>query len=142
MFDKNLNQVYRDMLQRCYNPKNRRYHRYGGRGITVCLRWRLSYHAFVKSMGKRPPGTTLERRNNDGNYSPQNCYWATWKEQFRNRKTNHWITINGRTKILDDWAKEKGMPKITLSTRILRGWNPKDAVMRPVNPRNRKTKTI
>jgi hypothetical protein len=137
MFDKRLYQAYQDMLQRCYNTNNPRYHRYGGRGITVCRRWRQSYQTFVRDMGQRPPRTTLERRNNDGNYTPKNCYWAPWKEQFRNRKQNHWITIDGRRQILNDWATERGMSKVTLSTRILRGWDPRDAVMRPVQKRKK-----
>jgi hypothetical protein len=135
MFDKRLYQVYADMLQRCYNPKCSRFASYGGRGILVCDRWKLSYRAFVEDMDLQPPGTTLERRNNDEGYSPENCYWAPWKKQFRNRRTNHQITIGDRTQILDDWAREKGISKVTLSSRLLRGWNPTDAVQRPVKKR-------
>lgn len=71
------------MRQRCTNPRHRAYPRYGGRGIVVCERWR-SFKNFLADMGERPPGRTLDRRDNDGPYAPWNCRWATAKEQNRN----------------------------------------------------------
>jgi hypothetical protein len=76
--------VWRSMHQRCSNPKHIRYQRYGGRGITVCDRWG-SFENFLADMGPRPTGLTLERKNNDQGYSPDNCKWATWSEQNRNK---------------------------------------------------------
>lgn len=73
------------MRERCYNPKHIAYHRYGGRGITVCDRWRNSFEAFLADMGARPEGRTLDRVNNNGNYEPSNCRWATPKEQRANQ---------------------------------------------------------
>ena len=73
------------MLQRCENPNHKKYVYYGNRGISVCERWHKSKN-FLEDMGSRPPGLTLERRNNDGNYEPENCYWATHKEQRKNRR--------------------------------------------------------
>lgn len=83
------------MKQRCLNPNNKRYSRYGGRGITVCARWIHSYKAFLADMGERPAGKTLDRKNTDGNYEPGNCKWATSQEQAENTSQNLRISVEG-----------------------------------------------
>jgi hypothetical protein len=79
--------IWVQMKQRCYNPKATRYEFYGGKGITVCKRWIESFDAFILDMGQRPSKRhSIERRDNNGNYEPNNCYWATYEEQRKNQK--------------------------------------------------------
>ncbi|SRR6266498_687224 len=87
--------IWSQMIQRCNNPNNKRYKNYGARGINVCPEW-LVFKNFLKDMGKRPEGLTLDRINNDGNYEPSNCKWSTYKEQNNNKqdKSPSIITIS------------------------------------------------
>ena len=78
---------WQQMIQRCENPKDPSYKNYGGRGILVCERWN-EFKRFLEDMGERPAGLTLDRENNDGNYEPKNCRWATRKEQNQNKRNN------------------------------------------------------
>jgi len=81
--------TWESMLERCYNPNNKQFKDWGGRGITVCNRWRHSFENFYADMGEKPVGKLLDRINNDGNYEPGNCRWATWKQSGGNRRPAH-----------------------------------------------------
>jgi hypothetical protein len=115
--------VWRSMRRRCYNRKTHNWHLYGARGIAVCERWRKSFAAFVEDMGPRPSGGyTIERRDNNGNYTPENCYWATMKTQSNNRRNNRAFEHGGRTLTLSQWAEVARIKNATISERLKRGW--------------------
>jgi hypothetical protein len=116
-------QSWRHIFQRCYNPKHNAYNRYGGRGIKVCDRWLESYENFLLDMGERPIGMYLDRIDNNGDYTPENCRWATPKEQARNKRNNHLLTYNGETRCLAEWAEITGIHPQTLINRIRNGWD-------------------
>lgn len=130
--------AWRDMIQRCKNPKLSNYHLYGGQGIKVCDKW-LKFDNFLEDMGEKPSGMTLDRTNNDGNYEPGNCRWATPKEQSRNRRINKYIEWNGKRLVAIDWQQETGINNITISTRLKRGWPVEQALtMPPFKPGDRR----
>jgi len=107
------------MKQRCYNEKNKRFPDWGGRGIRVCDRWLESFENFISDMGDRPsPKHSVERRNNDLNYDPSNCYWGTKKEQNSNTRRNHFLEYNGKKMILEDWARELGVCNATIRKKL------------------------
>jgi len=113
------------MINRCYNPATKSYGYYGGRGIIVCDRWRTSFNNFISDMGWRPDGKySIERINNNGNYEPGNCRWATTTEQARNKINTRFVTWEGRTLSLKAWAEEKGIGYHLLWDRIVkRRWS-------------------
>lgn len=118
------------MRSRCKNKKDPYYHRYGGRGIVVCDRWD-SFAAFLSDMGPRPEGCTLDRIDPRGDYTPDNCAWATAKAQSRNKEGTRRLTILGETRPLLEWAERNGIPKSAVEKRLKYGWTPHDAVTRP-----------
>lgn len=111
--------VWRNMIHRCTKSTNHAWKHYGGRGITVCERW-LDIKNFLADMGTPPLGKTLERINNDLGYSPDNCKWASLREQARNRRNIRLITFNGKTQCLRDWANELGISHGALGYRLAR----------------------
>lgn len=119
--------IYRSwsmMKDRCYNPNNTCYGRYGGRGIGVCQRWRESFEAFYEDMGDRPSGMSLDRIDNDGEYSPANCRWADSLTQRSNtRKPLRTFEINGVTKTVAEWCREYGVSQSLVNNRISNGWH-------------------
>lgn len=108
--------IWVQMRRRCQNPKCGNYSRYGGRGIRVCERWD-SFENFLADMGERPLGMSIERRDNDGNYEPDNCYWATFEEQNNNRRNVELIEFSGKSLSLRQWSRELGIAHGTLYTR-------------------------
>jgi transcriptional regulator of acetoin/glycerol metabolism len=107
------------MRNRCNNPNSHRYHRYGGRGITVCERWD-DYRNFLADMGEAPAGKSIERKDSNKGYEPGNCYWATPKEQGANTMQNRMITVGGETFHLTEWARRLGIGPDVLWKRLKR----------------------
>jgi hypothetical protein len=116
------------MKQRCCNKNNPRYSDYGGRGIKICDRWKDSYENFYKDMGARPAGTSLDRKDVKGDYTPGNCKWSGAKEQNSHTRSNNLVTYSGKTKTVTQWAKEKDINPGTLFSRLDNGWSKKDAL--------------
>ena len=128
--------TWMNMRSRCENTKNNRFANYGGRGIKVCDRWQ-SFDNFLSDMGRRPPGSSLDRIDNDAGYEPDNCRWATRKEQARNTSRNRIITWNGVSLLLCEWEEMVGIPASVIKKRIdVRGWSLTRALTMP----NRATK--
>lgn len=123
--------IWVGMWNRCTNPNDAvHYSRYAARGIVVCERWRR-YEAFLADMGRRPSSLhSLERVDNDGPYSPDNCRWATRKEQARNRRNTVYLTVDGETRSRAEWAELKGLSVRIIDRRMNRdGWSAERAVM-------------
>lgn len=114
-------QAYRGMMGRCYNPGNSRYPLYGGRGIVVCDRWKGNFPVFYEDIGPKPsPKHSLDRINNDGNYSPDNCRWATPSEQARNRSTNRLVVLDQRRITVAEASERLGIPYNRLHKQLPR----------------------
>lgn len=113
--------VWRGMLHRCYNPKAKQFKDYGGRGIKVCPEWRDNFRQFAADMTPRPIGYTLDRIDNDKGYSPKNCKWSTRKEQQRNQRRTHVVTIEGKKYKAIELAELTGLKCDTILARVRRG---------------------
>ena len=120
---------WKGILARCFNPRNHAYHHYGGRGITICERW-LLFSNFYADMGPRPEGMTLDRIDNDKGYSPDNCRWTTWEEQENNCSRNRFLTHDGVTLTIAQWARRLQITRGTLWHRLKAGW-PIDRALTP-----------
>jgi len=129
--------AWRAMHNRCYDSNVKSYRDYGARGIVVAECWhgRTGFHQFLADMGERPDDATLDRIDNDGPYSPDNCRWATRDEQANNKRNNRWITANGETLTISQWAKRLGCTAHNIGLRIKAGMSEEEAVTKPVADR-------
>lgn len=119
------------MLRRCEVPTHDSFKYYGGRGIKVCARWR-SFAKFVADMGERPKGTTLDRIDNDGNYTPKNCRWATKAEQMRNTRRSRFLVVRGEKITLSEASRRFGIDVRLIHKRLeVLGWNDERAATEP-----------
>ena len=136
-----LYEVWHGMKSRCLNERDRRYKNYGARGITICDEWRNSFESFrdwALANGYRDD-LTIDRKDNDGNYCPENCCWSTSKEQSNNRRSNKLITYQGKTQTMQQWADEMGISKDLLRSRLVVGkWSVEDALTKPIQKHSNK----
>jgi hypothetical protein len=140
--DSDLGHVKASMVQRCTKPNSIKYKDYGGRGIKICKEWLVdntAFYTWAKVSGYKK-GLTLERIDNDGDYCPENCKWATWEEQANNKRSSTLITFEGKTKTLSQWSKETGISSATLSQRKKRGWDERKILTTPTGKYERKKK--
>jgi hypothetical protein len=121
------------MRQRCLNKNVKGFENYGGRGIKICSRWLKSYDNFLADMGEKPSKLhSIDRINNDGNYTPKNCRWTTKKIQANNTRSVKKYTIDGVSKTVKEWALHYKIKHKTIHKRLYAGWNYKDAITRPL----------
>lgn len=137
--NKILYRRYYHIKERCYNKNSKSYHRYGGRGIAMCKEWLDSYqvfedwclsHGFEKSLA-------IDRIDNDGDYSPENCRFVTLKENNQKRNTTTYYTIDGVTKNLQQWCDFYSIKRGTVITRLQHGWEIKSALTTPIKAKGR-----
>jgi hypothetical protein len=120
------------MIERCHSPACEGYEWYGARGIAVCERWRHDFAAFIADMGRRPsPALSIDRIDNDGNYGPGNCRWATTQEQGANKRTSRLLTCDGTTLTITEWAGRTGLHHTIIRARIKHGWPLPEALHTP-----------
>jgi hypothetical protein len=113
--------IWAGMKTRCSNKNETSYKYYGGRGIKASDKWK-SFESFFADMGECPDGLTLDRIDNSKSYSPDNCRWATMKQQANNKSNNNWIEYDGRKKTLSQWSEETEVSHITILQRLDRNW--------------------
>ena len=126
--------IWAAMKSRCYGKSNSRYNCYGGRGIKVCNRWLNSFENFFLDMGARPSQEySIDRIDNNLDYSPDNCRWATAEMQSNNKRTVEILSIDGKSQSRAQWARQAGIASNTIKRRIENGLSVKDAITRPAD---------
>lgn len=132
--------AWKNMRQRCVNENRKDYPAYGGRGIAVCPEWQNSFPAFMAwalETGYQD-GLTIDRIDTNGQYCPENCRWATKKEQANNRRSNRVLTMGGKSQTMQLWADELGIEASTLRRRLYCGWPVERALQEPIHIEKRK----
>ena len=125
--------IWEGIQRRCNNPSDPVFEHYGGRGIRMCEAW-SSYDAFLSDMGRRPSQRhSIDRIDNDGDYEPGNCQWATQKDQCRNQRSNVWVTYRGERRVLAELVEAHGKDYMRVYQRIRRGWDAERAINEPVH---------
>lgn len=142
MSDTRLYRIYKKMYRRCYKPKTKSFENYGGRGITICTEW-LGEHGFENfakwsTENVYNDNLSIDRKDNDKGYSPENCRWATAKEQANNTRSTVFLTYNGETKPASEWSEITGIRQDTLTMRKRSGWSDEECIEVPLNSRRGK----
>ena len=135
-----LYRIYNNMKNRCYNCNSKSYKNYGGRGIKICSEWLSDFSVFKEwalSHGYRED-LSIERLDVNGDYTPINCIWATYKVQANNMRSNHLISFGGKTKTVKEWSDYFGINERTVRDRLRRGWDPILAITTAPDPKYRK----
>lgn len=129
-----LYQIWQNMKNRCYNKNVEKYKCYGARGIMVCDEWIHDFKAFYEWALKNGYNNqlTIDRIDVNGNYEPKNCRWLNMKDQSQNKRTNHYITFQGETKTLQQWADKIGIKSSIIRKRLKRGWDTEKALFFPI----------
>jgi hypothetical protein len=134
--DRQLYQCWNNMIGRCYRLSNNMYYRYGGRGITVCDEWKASFDLFKTWAVKTgySPDLFLDRQDNEGHYTPENCRWVTRLQNNRNKTATRTVTAFGETKTVAEWAEDPrcAVTPSAIAGRVCRGWSPEDAILHPL----------
>lgn len=118
--------IHHNMMNRCYNSQSSRFSSYGARGIKVCERWH-KFENFLEDMGHRPEGLSLDRVDVNGDYSKENCKWATRAAQANNKTTTRWLTYQGETLSMKDWCQKLNLPYGRTQARLNLGWSVEEA---------------
>lgn len=120
--------AWRHAKERCLNPRNKDFASYGGRGITMSPEWLRDFSTFLRDMGLRPSGCTLDRKDVNGDYERRNCRWATEEEQYNNRRDNRHVTIAGTTMTIAQWCRRLHLKEGTVRMRLYQGDTPERAL--------------
>ena len=123
--------LWAGMIARCENPNHKGFHNYGGKGVKVCSRWK-DFMTFVKDVGDRPEGTSLDRIRSEGDYEPGNWRWATPKEQSLNTKRNVYLELSGVRLTVSEWSEKLGIDQRTLNRRRQLGWSDEQILTIPI----------